>query len=52
MEAILYAWIGKTDLRASQGDIKSGRGPIGQTMIDRGYRRAILLSNYPQGREP
>ena len=48
MEAILYAWIGKTDLRASQGDIKSGRGPIGQTMIDRGYRRAILLSNYPK----
>jgi transcriptional regulator with PAS, ATPase and Fis domain len=42
---LLLAWIGLTDVRASQSDPEAGLGPIGQTLHSRIYDRVILLSN-------
>lgn len=43
---ILLAWIGKTDLLASEGVEKSGSGPIGQVILEREFDRIVLLCNY------
>jgi transcriptional regulator with PAS, ATPase and Fis domain len=42
----LVAWIGNTDLRASQGEADAGIGPIAQALEKRSYDEAYLLSNY------
>lgn len=43
----LFAWIGKTDLRASEGESVVGLGPIGQVVEKRVFESIHLLSNYP-----
>jgi DNA-binding NtrC family response regulator len=47
MQTALLAWIGNTDLRASQGDPHAGSGPIAQGLENRPYAEVYLLSNYP-----
>lgn len=47
---ILLAWVGKTDLQASEGDKKSGLGPIGQVVEEREFDRILLLCNYEKKR--
>ncbi|GAB6064749.1 sigma-54 interaction domain-containing protein [Deferrisoma palaeochoriense] len=48
MASALVAWIGRTDLRASQGDPAVGLGPIAQAVAGRAYERVLLLNNYPE----
>ncbi len=43
---ILMCWVGRTDIRASQGDKKAGLGPIAQAVLDRDFDEIVLLSNY------
>lgn len=43
---VLLAWIGLTDIGASQGIEKSGLGPIGQVVQERKFDRISLLCNY------
>jgi len=42
---ILLAWIGLTDVRASEGSAEAGLGPIGQTVASREFDKILLLSN-------
>jgi hypothetical protein len=42
---ILLAWIGFTDVRASENDPKAGLGPIGQVLQSRKFDRVILFDN-------
>ena len=48
---ILFAWIGKTDLKASQGELGDSLGPIGQAVKKRNYSHIVLLSNYKKDEE-
>ncbi len=43
---IMLAWIGRTDMDASKGDIKAGLGPIGQAVAEREFDKIMLLCNY------
>jgi transcriptional regulator with PAS, ATPase and Fis domain len=45
---ILIAWLGNTDLRASDGDVGAGDGPILSGLKGKSFDRAVLLSNYPE----
>lgn len=49
MTTVLLAWIGRTDLRASEGVPDVGAGPISQAMESRAYDRALLLSTDDAG---
>ena len=51
MNKILFAWVGKTDLRASQGNLEIGLGPIGQAVSKRTFSHVILISNYNKEEE-
>ncbi len=42
---ILLAWIGFTDLRASEGSLPDGLGPIGQAIESRSFDQILLLSD-------
>lgn len=42
---ILLAWIGLTDLRASEGSTADGLGPIGQAVAYREFDKIYLISN-------
>lgn len=48
---VLFAWIGKTDLNASEGKLGNELGPIGQAVTGRDYTHIILLSNYKKTEE-
>ena len=48
---VLFAWIGKTDLNASQGNPAAGLGPIGQAVSQRTFAHLALLSNYKKEEE-
>lgn len=48
---VLFAWIGKTDLRASQGELGDGLGPIGQAVSKRTFSHVALISNYKKVEE-
>lgn len=48
---VLFAWIGKTDLRASQGELGAGLGPIGQAVSKRTFSHIVLISNYKKEEE-
>jgi len=48
---VLFAWIGKTDLRASQGELGDGLGPIGQAVSKRTFSHVALISNYKKEEE-
>lgn len=47
---VLMAWIGLTDLGASQGNAKSGLGPVGQVVTGQEFDRIFLLCNYEKSR--
>lgn len=42
---VLIAWIGLTDLRASEGNVEAGLGPIGQAVDARSFDKVLLISN-------
>lgn len=42
----LFAWVGRTDLKASSGELGDGLGPIGQAVKSRAFTHIVLLSNY------
>lgn len=42
---ILFAWLGRTDLMASKGDVNAGLGPIGQAVSNLQFDEILLLSN-------
>jgi len=48
---VLFAWIGKTDLKASRGELGDELGPIGQAAKKRTYTHIVLLSNYKKQEE-
>ena len=45
---ILIAWLGNTDLRASDGDATAGDGPILSGLKGKPFDGAVLLSNFPE----
>jgi transcriptional regulator with PAS, ATPase and Fis domain len=46
MKKTLFAWLGKTDIRASLGEFGSENGPLLQGIIGSGVEEAHILSNY------
>lgn len=46
MIKLLISWIGTTDLRAADGNMNAGLGPIGQAAMARKYDKIALLSNF------
>ena len=46
MTDFLISWIGATDLRAQQGEAKTGLGPIAQAAIKREYDQIVLINDY------
>lgn len=44
----LIAWLGNTDLRASDGDVTAADGPILSGLKGKPFDRVVLLSNYPE----
>jgi len=46
MYAVLFAWVGNTDLKAAAGDETAGVGPIAQALAAREFDRVVLLNNY------
>lgn len=46
MTATLVAWIGKTDIEASNGIERVGLGPIAQAVTNRSFSKIVLISNY------
>ena len=47
MKAILFAWIGRTDLKSSISAGKDGLGPIANALDARSFDHVLLLNNYP-----
>lgn len=47
---VLMSWIGQTDIGASQGNEKSGLGPIGQVITEKQFDRIFLLCNYEKSK--
>ena len=47
---ILVSWIGLTDLKAAEGDVGAGIGPIAQAVAFKEFARIVLLSNSPADR--
>jgi hypothetical protein len=45
-QKVLFAWIGRTDLKAQSGELGEGLGPIGQAVTVRAFTHIVLLSNY------
>lgn len=48
---VLFAWIGKTDLRASKGELGDELGPIGYAVTKRTFSHVALISNYSREEE-
>ena len=48
---VLFTWIGKTDLNASQGKLGNELGPIGQAVTERSFNHIVLLCNYKKEEE-
>ncbi len=48
MQKTLFAWLGRTDIAASQGDPKAGDGPILQGVRGGKFGKLVLLSNFPK----
>ncbi len=51
MHKVLLAWIGLTDLRASQGGLGSNLGPIGQAARSRTFTNILLVSDHDRKAE-
>lgn len=47
---ILVCWIGNTDLKAADGDARSGVGPIAQVVAQGGFDKIVLLCDYDKTR--
>ncbi len=47
MKAILFSWVGFTDLKASRGEQNVGLGPIAQAVTKRSFQEIILISDVP-----
>jgi transcriptional regulator with PAS, ATPase and Fis domain len=45
-ERHLFAWIGRTDLKAVAGDPEAGSGPIAQAVLAESYKAIHLLSDF------
>lgn len=45
-ECHLFAWIGRTDLKAAAGDPDAGSGPIAQAVLAEPYKTIHLLSDF------
>lgn len=50
MKNVLFAWIGENDLRSAEAEGRNGLGAICQTLTDRLFDEAVLLSDYPDNR--
>lgn len=48
--AILVSWIGNTDLRAAEGAVDLGMGPIVNALTSESYEAVHLLSDYDKNR--
>ncbi len=48
--ATLVSWIGHADLKAAEGEIGAGVGPIAQAVAFKDFARIVLLSDYPKDR--
>jgi transcriptional regulator with GAF, ATPase, and Fis domain len=48
MAQVMACWIGHTDLRAAQGDLTAGLGPVAHALKERAFDEVLLLSNYPK----
>ncbi len=49
-EPTLVSWIGHTDLKAAEGDVGAGIGPIAQAAAFKHFARIVLLGDYPEDR--
>lgn len=49
-KSILISWIGHADLKAAEGEIGAGVGPIAQAVAFEDFARIVLLSDYPEDR--
>ncbi len=47
-ENVLCAWLGRTDIRATEGDPEVGSSPIAKALEIGGYNALVLLSNYSE----
>jgi len=47
MTSILVSWLGRTDLRAAQGDAGAGIGPIAQALLAGRYLSVHLICDFP-----
>lgn len=50
MSTVLLAWLGRTDLEASEGKLREQLGPIAEAVESRQYQRIELLSDWPKSR--
>ena len=48
--ATFVSWIGHADLKAAEGEIGAGVGPIAQAVAFKDCARIVLLSDYPEDR--
>lgn len=46
MHDFLFAWLGQTDINASQGVAEASTGPIARVAADREFEQVVLLNNY------
>jgi transcriptional regulator with PAS, ATPase and Fis domain len=44
---VLLSWIGRTDIKASEGISEAGLGPIAQVVTEKSFDHIYLFSNYP-----
>ncbi len=47
---ILVSWIGHADLKAAEGDVGAGIGPIAQAAAFKDFAQIVLLSDYAEDR--
>jgi transcriptional regulator with PAS, ATPase and Fis domain len=47
---ILLAWIGGSDLKASQSESQTDHGPIGEVVLKRNFDEVVLLCNYEKSK--
>lgn len=52
MERILFAWVGRTDLRAAAENKPGELGPIAQAASEGDFSRLVLLNNYGPESDP
>lgn len=48
MAKILLTWLGNTDIKSSQQDSDGNLGPIAGAIVDRGYKKVYILSDFSE----